>query len=51
MVQLLVKESKDWIQIASSLGQELTETAVERDIKAGIPDLEIQRLRESGLLP
>ena len=50
MVQLLVKESKDWIQIASSLGQELTETAVERDIKAGIPDLEIQRLRESGLL-
>lgn len=51
MVQLLVKESKDWIGIASSILQELSNTAVERDLKAGIPDLEIQRLRESGLLP
>ncbi|MBW4596559.1 MAG: acyl-CoA dehydrogenase family protein [Brasilonema angustatum HA4187-MV1] len=51
MVQLLVKESKDWIGIASSILQELSNTGVERDLKAGIPDLEIQRLRESGLLP
>ncbi|MBW4612724.1 MAG: acyl-CoA dehydrogenase family protein [Desmonostoc vinosum HA7617-LM4] len=52
MVQLLVKkESQDWIKIATSLSTELAATAVERDIKAGLPDLEIQRLRETGLLP
>ncbi|ARV63349.1 monooxygenase [Nostocales cyanobacterium HT-58-2] len=55
MVQILeVKEtqqSKDWIAIASSLSKELAETAVERDIKAGLPDVEVQRLRETGLLP
>jgi len=52
MVQLLVKEeSEDWIAIASSLSAELTTTAVERDNKAGLPDVEIQLLRESGLLP
>jgi alkylation response protein AidB-like acyl-CoA dehydrogenase len=55
MVQLLeVKESeqsKDWSAVASSLSQKLAETAVERDAKAGIPDVEVQLLRESGLLP
>lgn len=55
MVQLLeVKESEqsqDWIKVASSLSQKLAETAVERDAKAGIPELEVQLLRETGLLP
>ncbi|MCG6134668.1 MAG: acyl-CoA dehydrogenase family protein [Nostoc sp. LLA-1] len=52
MVQLLVKkESQDWINVATSLSTELAASAVERDIKAGLPDLEIQRLRETGLLP
>ncbi|RAM51893.1 MAG: monooxygenase [Hapalosiphonaceae cyanobacterium JJU2] len=52
MVQLLLKEeSKDWIAIASSVSADLTTTAVERDTKAGLPDVEIQLLRESGLLP
>ncbi|BAY07474.1 acyl-CoA dehydrogenase family protein [Calothrix sp. NIES-2098] len=51
MVQLLVKEeSKYWINVATSLSTELTATAVERDNKAGLPDVEIQRLRETGLL-
>jgi alkylation response protein AidB-like acyl-CoA dehydrogenase len=52
MVQILVKEeSKHWINVATSLSAELAATAVERDIKAGLPDVEIQRLRETGLLP
>ncbi|BAZ02520.1 acyl-CoA dehydrogenase type 2 domain protein [Tolypothrix tenuis PCC 7101] len=52
MVQLLAKEeSQDWISIASSIAAELTATAVERDQKAGLPDVEIQLLQESGLLP
>ncbi|MBR8836467.1 MAG: acyl-CoA dehydrogenase family protein [Stigonema ocellatum SAG 48.90 = DSM 106950] len=52
MVQLLEeKKSQEWIAIASSLSQELAKTAVERDAKAGSPDLEVQRLRENGLLP
>lgn len=51
MVQQLVKqESQDWINVATSLSQELAASAVERDIKAGLPDVEIQRLRETGLL-
>ncbi len=51
MVQLIVKESKNWIGIASSLSTELAAKAVERDSKAGVPEEEIQRLRSSGLLP
>ncbi|MDF5725394.1 MAG: acyl-CoA dehydrogenase family protein [Rhizonema sp. PD37] len=52
MVQLLeVKQTQDWIAIASNLSGELAQTAVERDAKAGEPSLEIQRLRESSLLP
>ncbi|MBO3462566.1 acyl-CoA dehydrogenase family protein [Aetokthonos hydrillicola Thurmond2011] len=51
MVQLLVKESKNWIEIASSLSKELAANAVERDSKAGVPEEEIQLLRSSGLLP
>lgn len=52
MVQLLdIEEPLDSIKIAASLSKELAETAVERDAKAGIPDDEVRRLRESGLLP
>jgi len=52
LVQLLeVKDTKDWFQIAASLSQELQENAVARDAQAGLPDYEINRLRESGLLP
>ena len=52
MVQLLeVKQTQDWIAIASSLSQELAQTAVERDAKAGEPNLEVERLRSYGLLP
>ncbi|QLE57320.1 acyl-CoA dehydrogenase family protein [Nostoc sp. TCL26-01] len=51
MVQLLVKEESDyWIKIANSLSTQLKATAVERDSQAGLPDVEIQRLRETGLL-
>lgn len=42
---------KDYIDIAVSLSQELAQTAVERDAKGGVPEEEIQRLRDSGLLP
>ncbi|WP_176727219.1 hypothetical protein [Nostoc sp. KVJ20] len=46
MVQLLVKqESKHWINVATCLSTELAATAVERDNKAELPDIEIQRLR------
>ncbi|MUH00769.1 monooxygenase [Scytonema sp. UIC 10036] len=55
MVQLLdtkeLQKAQDWIAIASSLSQELAKTAVERDTRAGTPDIEVQRLRETGLLP
>lgn len=42
---------KDYRSIATSLAQELAQTAVERDLDAGTPVQEIQRLRETGLLP
>ncbi|MBW4507736.1 MAG: acyl-CoA dehydrogenase family protein [Scytonematopsis contorta HA4267-MV1] len=52
MVQLLeVQTSQDWFSIASSLSQELRTNAVERDIKGGIPNFEVKKLRQSGLLP
>lgn len=52
MVQLIdIKEPLDSTTTAAALSQEFAQTAVERDTKAGIPEYEIQRLRESGLLP
>jgi alkylation response protein AidB-like acyl-CoA dehydrogenase len=52
MTQLLERnELKDYAAIATALSQELAASAVERDRQAGIPDVEIQRLREAGLLP
>ena len=50
MIQLLEHtELKDYVAIATALSQELAASAVERDHQAGIPDVEIQRLREAGL--
>lgn len=43
-------QPKDYIDIAETLSKELTQTAVERDIQAGVPEEEINKLRESGLL-
>jgi alkylation response protein AidB-like acyl-CoA dehydrogenase len=52
MTQALERvESKDYRAIAASLAQELKASAVERDLRAGIPEEEIQRLRQTGLLP
>lgn len=42
---------KDYIDLATSLSQELAKTAVQRDEKAGVPEEEVNLLRESGLLP
>jgi alkylation response protein AidB-like acyl-CoA dehydrogenase len=36
---------------AAALSKELAASAVERDRAAGIPQMEVQRLREAGLLP
>jgi len=37
--------------IAASVAEKLKKTALERDLKGGIPDYEIRLLREAGLLP
>ncbi|MCU0542619.1 MAG: acyl-CoA dehydrogenase family protein [Oscillatoriaceae cyanobacterium Prado104] len=44
-------EVKDYNAIADSLSQELAQSAVARDLRAGTPDEEIERLRQTGLLP
>ncbi|MGE5655347.1 MAG: acyl-CoA dehydrogenase family protein [Actinomycetota bacterium] len=44
-------EVKDYNALADSLSQELAQSAVERDLRAGTPDEEIERLRQTGLLP
>ncbi|WP_338422963.1 acyl-CoA dehydrogenase family protein [Anabaena sphaerica] len=44
------EESQNWIQVTSSLSQKLASSGVERDIKSGLPNIEIQRLKEIGLL-
>jgi alkylation response protein AidB-like acyl-CoA dehydrogenase len=52
MTQLLDRtETKNYLAIAKSLSAELAATAVERDRQAGAPELEIDRLRSTGLLP
>ncbi|MCL6433187.1 MAG: acyl-CoA dehydrogenase family protein [Leptolyngbyaceae cyanobacterium HOT.MB2.61] len=51
MIQLLERvEPKNFYAIATALSQELAASAIERDLEAGIPDAEIRRLKESGLL-
>lgn len=44
-------ELKDYAAIATAISDELATSAVERDRQAGIPDVEIQRFQEAGLLP
>jgi alkylation response protein AidB-like acyl-CoA dehydrogenase len=52
MTQLVERtEVKDYLAIATALSKELAMSAVERDRQAGSPIEEVQKLRESGLLP
>lgn len=46
-----ITKPRDYIDIAVSLTKELEQSAVERDNKGGAPSEEINKLRESGLLP
>ncbi|OKH30708.1 monooxygenase [Calothrix sp. HK-06] len=46
-----ITKPRDYIDIAISLTKELEQSAVERDSKGGAPSEEINKLRESGLLP
>ncbi|WP_421656502.1 acyl-CoA dehydrogenase family protein [Leptothermofonsia sp. ETS-13] len=51
MIQLLERvELKDFHAIATALSEEFAASAVERDLEAGIPEEEIRRFKESGLL-
>ncbi|NEQ27135.1 MAG: monooxygenase, partial [Microcoleus sp. SIO2G3] len=51
-MQLLKRtQTQDYLAIASALSEKFAATAVERDRDAGLPHLEVQRLREAGLLP
>ncbi|HEY9618837.1 MAG TPA: acyl-CoA dehydrogenase family protein [Crinalium sp.] len=51
MTQALERiDAKDYGAIAAALSDELAQSAVERDLRAGIPDEEVQRLRDTGLL-
>jgi alkylation response protein AidB-like acyl-CoA dehydrogenase len=45
-----VRNAPNYLDVAISLGEKLAESTVERDAKVAIPELEIERLRESGLL-
>lgn len=48
---LLIEKNLDYANIAVDLSKALSETAVERDNKAGAPEEEIILLRNKGLLP
>jgi alkylation response protein AidB-like acyl-CoA dehydrogenase len=51
-MQLLQQtRTNNYLTIARALSEEFATTTVERDRQAGLPDLEVRRLRESGLLP
>ena len=47
---LNVRKPQNYRNVAVSLSQELAQSAVERDAETLIPELEIDRLRENGLL-
>jgi alkylation response protein AidB-like acyl-CoA dehydrogenase len=53
MTQVLERtdSKQDYVAIATALSQELATSATERDRRGGAPNLEVQRLRETGLLP
>uniref|UniRef100_B8HZC4 Acyl-CoA dehydrogenase type 2 domain protein n=1 Tax=Cyanothece sp. (strain PCC 7425 / ATCC 29141) TaxID=395961 RepID=B8HZC4_CYAP4 len=42
---------KNYREIATALSNQLATTAVERDLIAGLPNDEVQQIRQSGLLP
>ncbi|MBH8564553.1 acyl-CoA dehydrogenase family protein [Nostoc sp. CENA67] len=46
----VLKESTDFLAIATTLAEEFAKTAVLRDAKGGTPTEELKKLRESGLL-
>lgn len=48
---LEVRKAPTYLDAAVSLSQELAQDAVRGDAKAGISEYQIERLRESGLLP
>ncbi|MBF2051654.1 MAG: acyl-CoA dehydrogenase family protein [Elainella sp. C42_A2020_010] len=51
MTQAIERIETNYQQIAADLSDELAASAVERDLRAGAPDEEILRLRQTGLLP
>jgi alkylation response protein AidB-like acyl-CoA dehydrogenase len=51
LIMVLDIKPKDYIDLAASLSKELAQSAVARDAEAGVPEEEINKLRESGLLP
>ncbi len=52
MTQLLEKcDIRDYTEIAAAVAAELATTAVDRDRIAGIPTVEVEKLRQAGLLP
>lgn len=51
MIQLLERiELKNYRTIAANLSKELAASASERDLEAGIPEEEVRKFKESGLL-
>lgn len=42
--------TQDYLALATALAQEFSQTAIERDLQAGTPQRERDRLRQSGLL-
>lgn len=51
MTQAIERTEAKYQQIAADLSCELAASALERDLRAGAPIEEIQRLRETGSLP
>jgi alkylation response protein AidB-like acyl-CoA dehydrogenase len=51
MTVLLSKPVKDYVAIAAQVTQSLANSAIDRDRAAGLPHLEVQHLKSSGLLP
>jgi hypothetical protein len=43
----LLEQAKDYLAIADALAEELAKSAVERDLRAGAPDEEIDLLRQT----
>ncbi len=50
MPQLLNDRETDYVAIAANLSQELIASAIARDVQGGVPDQEVNCLRQAGLL-